>query len=116
MEVLAGSGSAGFANGAGSDGAMDEDVNVNAALNVEASQQLLELPPSAPHESVRHIESKLREGIPPLICKLCKIVFHNAQALGGHRSNSAEHVERLNKLSPKERIDYLDEGITLGRS
>jgi hypothetical protein len=118
MEVLAGRESEGFAHGAGSDAAMDGDVNVEnlAALNVEASQQLLELPPSASLESKRHRESKLRKGSPPLICKLCKIVFHNAQALGGHRSNSAEHVERLKKLSPKEKIDYLDEGITLQSS
>jgi len=86
---------------------------VNLALNFEASQQLLKLPPSASQESIRYIESKLREGIPPLVCKLCNIVFNNAQALGGHRSNSAEHAERLRKLSPKDKLAYLDEGITM---
>ncbi len=118
MEVLAGRESEGFPYGAGSDAAMDGDVNVEnvtpyTALNLEASRPLLKLPPSASQESIRHIESKLRGGIPPLVCKLCNIVFNNAQALGGHRSNSAEHVERLNKLLPKEKLAYLDEGITL---
>jgi hypothetical protein len=106
-------GRAGFADGAGADAAIDADVNNSEALNLEAPQQLLKLPPSASQESIRHIESKLREGISPHVCKLCNIVFNNAQALGGHRSNSAQHVERLRKLSPKEKLAYLDEGITL---
>ena len=109
MQVLASSQSPVFSDSAA--GAMDADVNL--ALNFEASQQLLKLPPSASQESIRYIESKLREGIPPLVCKLCNIVFNNAQALGGHRSNSAEHAERLRKLSPKDKLAYLDEGITM---
>jgi hypothetical protein len=113
MEVHAIFGRAGDVDGAGADAAIDADETNLAALNLEASQQLLKLPPSASQESIRYIERKLREGIPPHVCKLCNIVFNNAQALGGHRSKSAEHVGRLRKLSPKEKLAYLDEGITL---
>ena len=51
--------------------------------------QPLRLPPTATPASLKSHESK---GLTGFVCKLCRIVFGSAQALGGHRSQSSRNL------------------------
>lgn len=77
--------------------------DVTAPVN-EHAYQPFKLPPSATKERIKYLESK---GVTPFVCTLCNIVLGNAQALGGHCSNSAQHRQRLRDLSPHEKQAFL---------
>ena len=51
--------------------------------------QPLRLPPTATPASLKSRENK---GLTGFVCKLCRIVFGSAQALGGHRSQSSRNL------------------------
>jgi len=63
----------------------------------------IRLPPSASKASKEYLSAKIAKGSTLHTCQLCNIVFANAQALGGHYANSAEHAARLAKLSDEKR-------------
>eukprot|EP00277_Geminigera_cryophila_P020044 CAMPEP_0179490184 /NCGR_PEP_ID=MMETSP0799-20121207/65305_1 /TAXON_ID=46947 /ORGANISM="Geminigera cryophila, Strain CCMP2564" /LENGTH=455 /DNA_ID=CAMNT_0021306323 /DNA_START=24 /DNA_END=1391 /DNA_ORIENTATION=+ len=61
---------------------------------------------AAPDELTRHdpeIERNATLCVMNHVCMLCNMVFGNAQALGGHRSNSSHHHLRLQGQDPESK-------------
>ena len=76
----------------------------------QQKRHLIRLPPSATKASREFLLGAIGKGSVLHKCNLCNIVFGTAQALGGHRTNSVEHAEKLAKLSKEEMTSYLAEG------